>query len=115
MAQIGNTNGFQKGYDAKRFIPTNKGLTEFHLKLGELLRSHSLAAINFILNTMKDEDADPKLRLIAAIEILNRGLGKPVDVSVIATLNASKAQDITELSNAELTEIINRELKKDHN
>ena len=57
---------------------------------------------------MMDDNAHPKLRLTAAIEILNRGIGKPVDVSVIATLDVGATQDITKLSNAELTAMINK-------
>jgi hypothetical protein len=42
---------------------------------------------------MDKDDANLKVRLIAAIEIINRGLGKPVDVSFIATIDAGINQD----------------------
>ena len=103
---MSNPQGFKKGHDARRYVPTNTGLMDFHAKFSELLRAYSLDAVNLIVNTMNDEAAHPKLRLTAAIEILNRGLGKPVDVTVIATLDAGATQDISKLSNAELTKII---------
>jgi hypothetical protein len=37
---------------------------------------------------MDNDDTNLKIRLIAAIEIINSGLGKPLDLSFITTIDA---------------------------
>ena len=98
---------FKKGYDARRFVPTNAGLTQFYAELGEMLREHSKDAVLFMVKTMNDEKAHPKLRQSAAKEILDRGLGKPVDVTIVRTVSESgQGKDISKMSDAELEQMI---------
>lgn len=104
---------FKPGYDARRFVPTNNGLMEYHNKLAELMRHKSLEAVDFIYSTMKNDKAALKLRLQAANDILNRGLGKPVDRTVIATLDAGTAQaDPSKLSDEDLLNLVSKAVDK---
>ena len=103
---------FKKGYDARRFVPVNHGLMAYYAKLGDLHRAQSLDAANYVYSVMMDNGLDPKLRFTAAQEIMNRAAGRPVDVSVIATISTGNAEDITKLSNNQLTAMINK-LAKD--
>lgn len=103
---------FKKGYDARRYVPVNAGLVAYHAKLGDLFRAQSLDAANYVYSVMMDREAHPKLRLTAATDIMNRAGGKPVDVSIIATIETGSADDPTKLSNKQLTAMINK-LTKD--
>jgi hypothetical protein len=97
---------FKAGYDAKRYVPTNNGLVAFHTELSSLLRGQSLDAVSFLVNTMNNEKASLKLRVTAAIQILDRGIGKPVDRSVIVTLDSGDTQDPSKLTTDQLESII---------
>ena len=105
---MANKTSFKKGYDARRYVPVNNGLVEYHSKLSELLRGQSLEVITFLINTMNDEKASLKLRMAAGVEILNRGLGRPVDITVIASLDNSSTQDATKLDTKQLEAIISK-------
>ena len=109
---MANTQGFKKGYDARRFVPVNAGLVAYYAKLGDLHRAQSLDAANYVYEVMVDKESHPKLRYAAAIEIMNRAAGKPVDVSIIATIGTGSAEDPTKLTNNQLTAMINK-LTKD--
>ena len=98
--------GFKKGFDSRRHVPTNNGLVAFHSELSELLRAQSLDAVTFLVNTMNDEKAALKLRMVAAKEVLDRGIGRPVDRTVVATLDASTGQDATKVTTEELEAIV---------
>ena len=102
------TNGFKKGYDANRYVKTNHGLVAFHAQLSELLREQSVNAVSFLINTMNDDKAALKLRMVAAKEILDRGIGRPVDRVVVATLDASTGQDAAKVTTAELEAIVSK-------
>lgn len=97
---------FKKGHDINRFVPKNKGLTEFHNQLGKYLRDRSLDAVEFLLDTMNNEKASLKLRVVAAVQILDRGIGKPVDRSIVATMDATTTQDVSKLDTKQLEAII---------
>jgi hypothetical protein len=101
-----NQHSFKKGYDAKRYVPVNSGLVEYYAKLGDLHRLQSLDAANFVFQTMNDEKAALKLRIVCAQEIMNRAAGKPVDRSVIVTLEAGNSQDPAKLTTDQLESII---------
>ena len=108
MAQKGNTNGFKRGYDANRYVKTNNGLVAFHNQLGELLRAQSIDAVSFLINTMNDDKAALKLRMVAAKEILDRGIGRPVDRVVVASLDASTGADPAKVTTAELEAMVSK-------
>ena len=98
---------FKKGYDPKRFVPQNAGLTAFYAELGEMLREHSKDAVIYMVKTMNDEQAHPKLRQAAAKEILDRGIGKPVDVTIVRTVSdTGQGKDVAKMSDAELEQMI---------
>lgn len=99
---------FKKGYDARRYVPVNSGLVEYYAKLGDLHRLQSLDAANFVFNTMNNEKAALKLRIVCAQEIMNRAAGKPVDRSVIVTLEAGSDTDPTKLDTKQLEAIISK-------
>lgn len=99
-------NYFKQGFDSKRFVPVNNGLVAFHTELASLLRNQSLDAVNFMIDTMNNEKASLVLRMRAAEQILDRGIGRPVDRTVVATMDAGTAQDVTKLNTEELEAII---------
>jgi hypothetical protein len=103
-----NNTSFKVGYDAKRFVPVNNGLVEYHTRLGELLREQSLDAVSFLVNTMNNDKASLKLRVTAAHTILDRGLGKPVDRVVLASVDSGGSVDPATLDTAELERIISK-------
>lgn len=95
---------FKVGFDARRHVPTNTGVWDFRQKLAGLLREQSLQAFNYLVETLNNEKAHPKLRKECAVEILNRGLGAPVNQILIEQVDKGSDQDIdvTELTTAEL-------------
>jgi len=99
---------FKKGHDINRYIPRNQGLTEFHNKLGQYLRERSLEAVTFLFDTMHNEKASTKVRVACAIQVLDRGLGRSVDRSVIVSLDATTSQDPTKLDTQQLEAIISK-------
>jgi hypothetical protein len=99
---------FKKGFDANRFVKTNNGLVAFHSQLSELLRSKSLDAVTLLVDTMKNDKASLKLRLVAAKEILDRGIGRPVDRVVVATLDAATGLDPSKVTTEELEAIVSK-------
>lgn len=102
-----NTMGFKKGFDAKRFVPTNDGMMNFYKELNGLLRQQSLEAFTFLVDTMNNDKASLKLRATVAMDILNRGVGKPVDVTVVATITDTIGADASKIDTAQLESIIN--------
>ncbi len=97
---------FKKGFDSRRYVPVNNGLVAFHTQLAELLRSQSLDAVTFLIDTMNNEKASLKLRVTSAIQILDRGIGRPVDRTVIATIEAGSQLDATKMDTKQLEAII---------
>jgi hypothetical protein len=103
-----NQTSFKKGYDAKRYVPVNEGLVQYHKRLGELLRDRSLDAVDFILDTMNNEKASLKLRVSCANDVLDRGLGRAVDRTVVAMLDSGTGKDAARLTTSELEAIISK-------
>ena len=88
--------------------------TEFHNKMSELVREHCLDAVKHVVSTMHDESLSPKVRMVAAVEILNRGLGRPVDLQMHLTMQAgSELKDVNAMSDSEL-EALARTLTPTH-
>lgn len=107
-AVINNNGGFAKGYDPRRYS-TNNALMSYHQELSTLLREQSLVAVDYIINVMHDDKASVNVRLAAAKDILDRGIGRSVDRVSMATYVENDAEgDVSELSNAQLINIINQ-------
>jgi hypothetical protein len=107
MAAVINNNGaFAKGYDHRRYS-TNNALMSYHQELSTLLREQSLLAVDYIINVMHDDKAPVNVRLAAAKDILDRGIGRSVDrVSMATYVEDNDGVDVSELSNAQLMNII---------
>lgn len=103
-----NQTSFKKGFDSRRHVPINSGLVAFHSELSELLRAQSLDAVTLLVDTMNNEKAALKLRIVAAKEILDRGVGRPVDRTVVATLDSATGQDASKVSTEELEAIVSK-------
>lgn len=109
MAAVKNNNGaFKAGFDNRRYTQ-NSDIMSYHQELAELFRNRSTDAVEYIYQVMMDEGIPVKLRLHAAKDILDRGIGKPVDVVVLSALekNRDVSPSPSNLSNNELLEIIN--------
>jgi hypothetical protein len=102
---------FQKGYDPRRYSPENVGLVEYHKKLKAMLREQSLEACDFMLETMRNDKAALKLRLVAAKEILDRGLGRPIDVVQVEAQGGADAKSVNDMSEEQLLTIVNQAAK----
>ena len=107
-----NSTSFKKGFDPRRFKAHNYGVTEFYAKVGEIMRAEALDSLKYLIDTRDDPKAHPKLRQAAAIEILNRGFGKPVDRTVITTLDMGSSVDPVLLSDDELIKMIGQNTSK---
>lgn len=107
-----NNTSFKKGFDPRRFKAHNYGVTEFYAKVGEIMRGEALDSLKYLIDTRDDKQAHPKLRQAAAIEILNRGFGKPVDRTVITTLDQGGAIDLDTLTDDELIKMIGQNTGK---
>lgn len=98
---------FKKGFDSRRYCPTNTGLWEFRQKLGDMLKAQSLEAFDYLMDTLKNEKAHPKLRKECAVEILNRSWGVPVStVHVQIADNNNSGADVTKLSTDDLEAMV---------
>ena len=97
---------FKKGFDARRHIPQNAGIYEFRLKLAEMLREKSLDAFSYLVEVLNDKNQHPKLRKECAVEILNRGLGAPVNTVMIEQLDGKEGADASTLSTKDLERIV---------
>ena len=102
---------FKKGHDPRRYIPQNAGLVEYHKKVKAMLRDQSLEAVDFMLETMRNDKAALKLRMVAAKEILDRGLGRPMDSLHVETSGSDDSKVVNELSEGQLLSIINQATK----
>lgn len=51
------------------------------IEMRELARTHSVNAMNFLVQTLKDETAPLKYRITAALAIIERAYGKPIQPS----------------------------------
>jgi len=71
-------SGQFKSIDSRRYIPDGaKG--KVRKAVEELCKQHAEDAVAYLANLLQDSDANPKERLVAAGELLDRGYGKAVD------------------------------------
>ena len=71
-------SGQFKSIDSRRYIPDGaKG--KVRKAVEELCKQHAEDAVAYLANLLQDPDANPKERLVAAGELLDRGYGKAVD------------------------------------
>jgi hypothetical protein len=71
----------------------------------EIAQQHTVAAVETLVEIMRDEEAPPAARATAAVAILDRAWGRPTQMIVSAHLGARGARDFTE---AELLAIIDQ-------
>ena len=83
-----NAGLFKPGPDPRRHIHSATQAA-YRSKLIELCKGHFEEAVAFIVDTMRDESADIKVRMTAACELLNRGFGKPVDSVAMIHMDAT--------------------------
>ena len=96
---------FKPGYDENRYNQ-GFGVMAFHKKVSAHLREHSLEAVDLMIETMRNEKAPLKLRLVASKEILDRGIGKPIDTQVQLQIGAQdNGKDVKQMTDAELEAI----------
>jgi hypothetical protein len=62
----------------------------------ELARSYCAHAILVLASIMDDPNASPTARAMAAERILDRGLGKPLQVASVAMNSTKRAADMTD-------------------
>jgi hypothetical protein len=100
---------FKKGYDPRRNVP-DAPIRKFKAELSTLCGEQTTNAVTFLIDTMNDESAPLKLRMVACSEILDRGHGKPVSRDVLLTIDASaKAEapvDVFEATEAQLNQLV---------
>lgn len=64
-------------------------------ELGELCRTHTGDAVEFLTSTMMDEDRPDAIRMEATDKLLSYGYGRPVTREAHLLLGAQKAADAT--------------------
>ena len=96
---------FKPGNDPNRYQAV--GLGEWRKEVSDQIRTHIPECIEFILTTIRNEKAHPKLRLTAVQELMNRGLGKPVDTTMIISLDpAEDTRDVQTLTDSQLESLV---------
>jgi hypothetical protein len=58
--------------------------------------------VDFIFDTVEDESAPLKLRLRAAKECLDRGLGRPIDTTVLLTMDNDNTKPVEQMTDEQL-------------
>lgn len=91
---------FKKGDDPNRY--TNVGVMAFHAEVSQGIRDRMPSVVDFIFNTIADESAPLKLRLRAAKEALDRGLGRPIDTTVLIAMDNDTTKPVDQMSDDEL-------------
>lgn len=68
----------------------------------------SIEAAQMLINTMHNEDAKLELRIDCANEILNRGIGKPIQQVISENINenTNRNYDFSNLTVAEIKELL---------
>jgi hypothetical protein len=93
---------FKAGHDSNRYTQNN-GVMQFHKRMSELVREQCLDAVKLLTDTVENEKAPLKLRIVAAKEILDRGLGRPIDTTVHLAMGAEDAMtDVSDLTDTQL-------------
>lgn len=98
---------FKKGHDPNRLSAFGHGIMKYRQHVSDLLAEGSPEAAQYIIETMRNEKNSANLRFAAAQDIMNRGIGKPADVVVTASINADKLNDLSTMSDSELQRVIN--------
>lgn len=110
MAQLGNTNGFKRGFDANRYTAPNMGLAVHKNKIGDMVRQRvpPQLIVNYLSDLMTSEDTSPALGFQVAKYILDRALGVPLPVDKQHELNKRIEADksLSHYSNEEIREQI---------
>ena len=92
---------FKTGEDPNRYCHSN-GVMDFHKEVASLIRGRCLSVVDFMFDTVENEDAPLKLRLRAAKECLDRGLGRPIDTTVLLTMDADNSKPVDQMTDEEL-------------
>lgn len=103
---------FKKGEDPNRYT-ASQGVMEYHAEVAKLIRGRCLSVVDFIFDTVEDESAPLKLRLRAAKECLDRGLGRPIDTTVLVAMDNDTSKPVDQMTDAEL-ERLARSLSPTH-
>lgn len=97
-----NQTSFKRGFDPRRAVHQGKGIQVFRDTLAEHMRNLSLDAVAYVQSVLNDPTQHPKLRMIAAQEIMNRSWGLPVNTMVIKDLDSGAGKLARDMSNEEL-------------
>ena len=73
------------------------------------MREHAGEAIDTIKDLLDSED--PKVRLAAAREVLDRSYGKPIGVTVMVPGNSQTRQRLAAMSDGDLLDVIEAEFE----
>ena len=103
-----NRGSFKPGPDPRRCHSTD-GIVEMRQQLHVLCQRETEAAVAFLKATMADESLPLRQRVVCAQELLDRGHGRSVDLSVMATVtggDANLSKSVNLLSNDELANLV---------
>jgi len=92
---------FKKGHDLRRYVHNGCGITDFRKRFGELAMAGCADALKYIVETVNDKNAHPKLRLVASQELCNRVMGTPVNTMIVKELDGVNG-DMDKMTNTEL-------------
>ena len=102
-----HSGSFRKGYDPNRF---QQKQYENGLTFRQLCQEKSPEALQLLTDILHDTTEDKKLRMAAAIHILDRAHGKPI--SGVALLGQDGPSNPQSLTNDELDDLIFRHLQE---
>ena len=92
---------FKKGEDPNRYS-NQHGMMDFHKEVATLIRGRCLSVVDFMFDTVENEDAPLKLRLRAAKECLDRGLGRPIDCTVLVAMDQDTMKPVDQMTDEQL-------------
>ena len=92
---------FKKGHDLRRYVHNGCGITDFRKRFGELAMAGCADALKYIVETVNDKNAHPKLRLVASQELCNRVMGTPVNTLIVKDMD-TRNTDIDKMSNKDI-------------
>ena len=92
---------FKKGEDPNRYS-NHSGVMEFHKEVASRIRGRCMSVVEFMFDTVENEEAPLKLRLKAAKECLDRGLGRPIDCTVLVSMDQDTMKPVDQMTDAEL-------------
>lgn len=65
-------------------------------EIKEMFEASCAEAVQLLINTMHDSNAKPELRVQCANEILNRGIGKPLQQTINENINVNLSETLEE-------------------